>query len=98
MVEELFKNMHLQLSNEDIRKIDEWKMSHGMKSRTEAIRSMIRIITTGSDEGNTPARFAEKDKSSFMRPENKNQPKNDSLEEVIRKVVKEELSKILNER
>jgi metal-responsive CopG/Arc/MetJ family transcriptional regulator len=47
-MEDNFKNLHLQLSTEDIRKIDEWKIAHGMKSRTEAIRAMIRIATNGS--------------------------------------------------
>lgn len=104
MAEELFKNMHLQLSAEDIRKIDEWKISRGMKSRTEAIRAMVRIVI-GSDldeniSSAVKSGFSEKEKNSFMRPENSNQKqnKNDSLEEIIRKVVKEELSKMLNEK
>jgi len=98
MTEELFKNMHLQLSAEDIRKIDEWKISHGMKSRTEAIRAMIRIVTTGRlDESNYTTSFSEKDKSNFMKPDiyvPKADLQNTNIEELIRKVVREELSKI----
>lgn len=98
MVEELFKNMHLQLSAEDIRKIDEWKIAHGMKSRTEAIRAMIRIVTTGNiDEGDLLGSFAEKERPSFIRPEGPKQ-KNENIEETVRKLVKEELQKILNNK
>lgn len=103
MVEEIFKNMHLQLSADDIRRIDEWKISRGMKSRTEAIRAMIRIVTTGNldeDISDMKHGFSEKNKSGFMRPDssNKDKNKNESVEEMIRKVVKEELSKIINNK
>lgn len=97
MVEDLFQNLHLQLSKEDIRKVDEWKIAHGMRSRTEAIRSMVRIITSANPV-EIPSGFLEDNKSNFMKPVGplKNNSKNESLEETIRKVVKEELSKILD--
>ncbi len=95
-MEELFKNMHLQLSTEDIRKIDEWKIAHGMKSRTEAIRAMIRMATTGEiTEGGKANSLLEKTISEFLKPEQKVKASNESLEEIVRKVVKEELQKIL---
>ncbi len=100
MAEQLFKNMHLQLSSDDIRKIDEWKIAHGMKSRTEAIRAMIRVVIGDSDEGSAGGGFSEKERSSFMRPEpvlNRNAGNND-VETLVRKVVKEELQKILNSK
>lgn len=100
MVEELFKNMHLQLSREDIRKIDEWKLSRGMKSRTEAIRAMIRIVTgINFDESSIVESFSEKNVNQYIKPENirQKQNNNESLEDLIRKIVKEELSKILND-
>jgi len=87
MTEEEFKNLHLQLANEDIRKVDEWKSSHGMKSRTEAIRAMIRMVTSGHLEENNSG-FGEKEKSTYMKP---TMVKPD--EETIRKIVKEELQK-----
>ncbi len=102
MVEELFKNMHLQLSAEDIRKIDEWKISRGMKSRTEAIRAMIRIVINNDLEENISGRekFAEDNKNNFIKPELNQSRKNnnDSVEELVRKLVKEELSKMLNNK
>ncbi len=99
MVEELFKNMHLQLSAEDVRKIDEWKISHGMKSRTEAIRAMIRIVTTGNiDEIGSASSFSEKDRPSFIKPDNSTQKQKNDVEELVRKLVKEELQKVLNNK
>ena len=99
MTEEQFKNMHLQLSSEDIRKIDEWKISRGMKSRTEAIRAMIRIVTGANLDEDISEGFSENRKPSFMRLEPVNKQKqNESVEELIRKVVKEELSKIINNK
>jgi len=94
MVEELFKNMHLQLSEEDIRKVDEWKRSRGMKSRTEAIRAMIRMVT-GNEKTEAPAKktLSENNSDMYRRPSvpMSDKENNESVEELIRKVVKEEL-------
>jgi Ribbon-helix-helix protein, copG family len=100
MTEELFKNLHLQLSAEDIRRIDEWKISRGMKSRTEAIRAMIRIATNSFGEETvmtSKTMMAESNNSKFVRPEGllKEKIKNESVEELIRKIIKEELAKII---
>ena len=100
MVKELFKNLHLQLSADDIKRIDAWKTAHGMKSRTEAIRAIIRtVISNNSNEDISDIKknfLSENNDSRFLRPENSNKDrqKNESIEELVRKVVKEELSKL----
>ncbi len=103
MVVEQFKNMHLQLSAEDIRKVDEWKISRGMKSRTEAIRSMIRIVTNGDldeDISEMTRKMLSDNNSKFIKPEfsAKKQEREEPLEEMVRKIIKEELSKMLNDK
>jgi len=85
-MEETFKNLHLQLSQEDIQRIDEWKKTNGMKSRSEAIRHIIRAAYK-KDE--IPSNMAEKELDSFIRPEG-----NKNIENIIRNVVKDEISKL----
>lgn len=79
-----FKNLHLQLSEEDIKKIDSWKVSKGMKSRSEAIRSMVRLVTE-NDLGSNEMR---EDKKPFFTPENKDF---NEIANLVKKLVKEEL-------
>ena len=92
-MEDSFKNLHLQLSTEDIRKIDEWKIAHGMKSRTEAIRAMIRIATNGNEDEPASNKLSEYDNNKYQKPDLYKKDTN-SIEELVRKMVKEELEKI----
>lgn len=94
-MEEDFKNLHLQLSRDDIRKIDEWKIAHGMKSRTEAIRAMIRIATNSGVEEVAGNKLAEYDNNKYIKPDLYKKDTN-SIEELVRKMVKEELQKLNN--
>jgi hypothetical protein len=88
-----FKNLHLQLSDDDIMRLDEWKISKGMRSRSEAIRGMIRIVM--EKEGFKPSSYsslAERD-SEYLAPSNQN-----SNDDIIRKIIREEIRKVLNEK
>lgn len=86
---EIFKNLHLQLSTEDINKIDEWKARHGMKSRSEAIRSILRVAM--SNKTNTASNFLnDRSESDFLTPE----LADNDFKDIIRDLVKEEVSKL----
>jgi Arc/MetJ-type ribon-helix-helix transcriptional regulator len=98
MLSEKFKNLHLQLSMEDIHKIDQWKVKNGMKSRSEAIRSMIRLATaddSSSQSSYESSSMSEKSNSDFINPSAKkdNFDDNSTIEELVRKLIKEELNK-----
>jgi len=80
-----FKNLHLQLSVEDIERIDEWKRNNGMKSRSEAIR---HIIKTAYEKTNSNI-MAESGSDEFLKPKG-----NKNIEKMIRNVVKEEINKL----
>lgn len=88
-----FHNLHLQLSKEDIVKIDGWKKAKGMKSRSEAIRSIIHKVT--DDEFNivgipsSTYNFGEKSASNYTSPQVGN-----DIEGLVRKIIHEELKKI----
>ena len=96
-----FKNIHLLLSVDDIRKIDKWKAANGMKSRSEAIRSIIRVATSNGYNQKSKG-LEEKSPDNFSRNKNlKSEDKahndgsfNDGLTDTIRKIIKEELGKI----
>ena len=101
---EVFKNIHLQLSAEDLKKIDEWKISHGMKSRTEAIRSMVRIVTEGSNQTSNQVNtqqavnrrsMLENNDNGFTKPQNpinsSNNNEQENIEDLVRKIIKQEL-------
>lgn len=36
-----YRTVHLKLSDDELKEIDAWKKSHGIRTRSEAIRQMI---------------------------------------------------------
>ncbi len=99
MKAEMFQNLHLQLSKEDIKRIDNWKIENGMKSRAEAIRSMIKAASQfGPEVYGKERSLAEKGSFGYFGGEAKLSVKNtksdQSIEEMVRKLVKEEIEKI----
>lgn len=98
MNSEDFKNLHFQLSKEDIRRLDKWKNSRGMKSRSEAIRSMIRIVTKDNslEEVLNKNSFSDKNDSEYIAKISN--PRQDQLpKDVLREIIREEILKILSE-
>lgn len=98
MKTEMFQNLHLQLSRDDIKRIDNWKIDNGMKSRAEAIRSMIKAASQMGQETFGKSRMlSERDNYSYfgneVRVPAKNTKSEQPLEEIIRKLVKEEVEK-----
>ncbi len=99
-MKEEFQNLHLQLSADDIKKIDVWKVENGMKSRAEAIRSMIKLALQANSFKPQIANAMKEKSSNFMLPSISNNNKNNvnsnqNFEEIIRKIVKEEVKKIV---
>jgi hypothetical protein len=89
MVTEKFQNIHLQLSADDIKKIERWKTANGMKSRSEAIRSMIKVATLS---GNTKKMSAMKE-SEAKGFETRDESIGDFTDQ-IRNIIKEEIEKL----
>lgn len=87
-MDENFKNLHLQLSLSDISKIDLWKAKHGMKSRSEAIRSILRSVIDDDLEGKSS--LEEKSSTDFLSPSSNNS----DIKNIIRNLVKEEINKL----
>lgn len=85
---DIFKNLHLQLSTEDINKIDAWKAKHGMKSRSEAIRSILRMVV---DKDESLKSFNEKTDNDFLSP---GRPDNNEIRDMIKNLVREEVNKL----
>ncbi|MDX1949710.1 MAG: hypothetical protein SFT90_04335 [Rickettsiales bacterium] len=96
-MKEEFQNLHLQLSSDDIKKIDIWKVENGMKSRAEAIRSMIKLALQANDFKPQIVTAMKEKQSNFMLPNIANKSKNNekNFEDIIRKIVKEELQKAI---
>jgi metal-responsive CopG/Arc/MetJ family transcriptional regulator len=108
-MEENFKNIHLQLSADDISRIDSWKVSRGMKSRTEAIRAMIKVAYSFSLQNNSVDEvnglvLAEKTNNNFLKPDfsdiisKKSKNSDELFENLVRKMVQEEVEKIINNK
>ncbi|HCR86471.1 MAG TPA: hypothetical protein DIV86_07320 [Alphaproteobacteria bacterium] len=85
-----FINLHLQLSEEDVDKIDEWKVKLGMRSRSEAIRHIIREFSMSEAKKNTLSERAGSGFGGFDESKRK-----ENIEEMIKKMVKQEVDKKL---
>lgn len=99
MKEDMFQNLHLQLSTDDIRRIDAWKIDNGMRSRAEAIRSMIKAASNAAGF-RFAGGFNERD-ARFYTPDIRmpsKSSKQDNIEDVIRKVVREEIDKVKKDK
>ncbi len=94
---EEFQNLHLQLSIDDINRIDAWKVDNGMRSRVEAIRSMIKAASQINLEYTKSSSMRERNDYGFLGSElkmhDKYTKKEPSLEEMVRKLVKDELTR-----
>jgi hypothetical protein len=107
-MQEEFKNLHFQLSKDDIKKLDKWKVSRGMKSRSEAIRSMIRIVTKDNSLEEVLHKnsfsdnvFSDKNGYEYIKkvPTNSDAQKGaDAISKnLLRDIIREEILKILGE-
>lgn len=82
-----FINLHLQLSKDDVERIDTWKADNGMRSRSEAIRHMIKVASgSNSSLG---------EKSSLMITNKNSDSSKEDIENLVKKMVKKELEKKL---
>lgn len=85
-----FINLHLQLSEDDVENIDQLKVVLGMRSRSEVIRHLIREFN--SQKGSVLKEKKNNDIADFNSSEKK---RKENIEDMIRKMVKQEVEKKL---
>jgi metal-responsive CopG/Arc/MetJ family transcriptional regulator len=92
MKEKEFINLHLQLSSDDVKKLDAWKARNGMRSRSEAIRAILKIAINATGNANLAA---EKNTAIIQSYSKNTTVAPDDIEDIVRKMVKQELEKKL---
>lgn len=90
---EVLKTVHLKFLEEELEEIDEWQRLHHIRTRSEAIRQMIRrTIETGDDIYG----LAEKGTgfASVSHTKHKS-PVSEEVGDIVKETVREELARLL---
>ena len=94
------RTVHLKFSEKEIEEIDIWRDGHGIRTRSEAIRQMIRHTLESKPSGSQQG-MADKSSPSYVKPTTIHHHIDHSsglevdLEELVKKTVEEEIKKAL---
>ncbi len=86
------RTVHLKFSESELAEIDNWQAYKGIRTRSEAIRQMIRrTIESDNDNG---YQMAEK-QTGFLAPARKNVASDTISGDEVKDLIKEEIEKAL---